>query len=82
MEINLDHKWKVYFYRFGIILNFFTLFGIILFVINSNLHWQEDIWKKGKNSKFNGLIEKWFFISPFIIILLVLLQYLYKFFLF
>ena len=76
--ISLDQQWKVWVYRWGLIGSCFSLFGLILLGINANLNYEEDIWKTKKDPKLNGLIEKFFFLCPFIgiitIVILIILD--------
>jgi len=59
---NLDAKWKIWIYRIGLFFNCLSLLGLILITINANLHWGQDILKRNKNPKFNGVIEKIFYL--------------------
>jgi hypothetical protein len=59
---DLDSRWKIWIYRIGLIFNCFSLLGLIFIGTNANLHWGEDILKRKKNPKFNGKIEKFFYL--------------------
>jgi hypothetical protein len=52
----LDKGWKVWIYRWGLLLTALSLIGWI-FIANNEIY-GEDILKKKKNPKFNSLIEK------------------------
>ena len=63
---DLDSKWKIWIYRIGLISNCFSLLGLILIGVNANLNWGEDIIKRKKNPKFNGRLEKFFYLVGYL----------------
>ena len=71
---DLDSMWKIWVYRIGLIFNCFSLLGLILIGINANLHWGEDILKRKKKPKFNGKLEKFFYLIGYVIVIITILQ--------
>ena len=71
---DLDKRWKIWIYRIGFIFNFLSLLGLILIGTNANLHWGEDIFKRKKNPKFNGKIEKFFYLIGYVVVTITTLQ--------
>ena len=72
---DLDKRWKIWIYRIGFIFNFLSLLGLILIGTNANLHWGEDIFKRKKNPKFNGKLEKFFYLVGYLAIISIMFSF-------
>ncbi len=67
---DLDKKWKIGVYWVGLFSwIFIPIPGWILLGINANLQWGEDIIKTKENPKFNGRLEKFFYLWGYFVIL-------------
>ncbi|MCH8004088.1 MAG: hypothetical protein IH934_05660 [Nanoarchaeota archaeon] len=71
---DLDSKWKIWIYRIGLISNIFSLLGLILIGANAYLHRGGDILKRKKNPKFNGIIEKYFYLIGYVAVAIITFQ--------
>ena len=71
---DLDKWWKIWIYRIGFISNIFSLLGLILIGTNAYLHWGQDILKRKKNPKFNGIIEKYFYLIGYVAVAIITFQ--------
>jgi len=71
---DLDKWWKILIYRIGFGFNCFSLLGLILIGTNAKLHWGKDILKSKKNPKFNGKIEKFFYLIGYVVVTIIAFQ--------
>lgn len=69
----LDGVWKIWVYRFGLFFCCFSILGLILVGINVIKNRGKDILKRKDKPKFNGGIEKFFYLYGFIIPMLMIL---------
>ena len=72
----LNTKFRIWVYRIGLIVSCINLFGLILAGINAKLQYGEDIWKRNKNPKFNGRIEKFFYLYGWFFIFLLIIWFI------
>lgn len=60
---DLDKTWKIWVYRVGLLyMVLLPILGWILLGINANLNYGEDILKRKEKPKFNGRLEKFFYL--------------------
>lgn len=64
---DLDHKYKIWIYRYGLILLAIAFpVGTILVGVNANNHYGEDILKRRDHPMFNGKLEKLFYLVGYL----------------
>ncbi len=63
---DLNYTWKIWVYRMGLLFLCLSIGGWILIGVNANLNWGEDILKRKEKPKFNGKLEKFFYLIGYI----------------